>query len=64
VIVFAKLRGFFDSVSIAFRLLFSGGGFARSYIEQIETISATQYCAWTTSSCRTVGSFRSLRRRP
>jgi hypothetical protein len=43
VLVFANLRGFFDSISIAFRLLFRGGGFAKSYIEQVETIAKTQY---------------------
>jgi hypothetical protein len=43
VLIFAKLRGFFDSLSIAFRLLFRGGGFARSYVEQIDVIAKTQY---------------------
>jgi hypothetical protein len=43
VLVFAKLRGFLDSVSLSFRLLFRGGGFARDYVEQIETIARTQY---------------------
>jgi hypothetical protein len=43
VLVFAKLRGFFDSVSLSFRLLFRGGGFARDYAEQIEVIARTQY---------------------
>ena len=32
-----------DAVSLAFRLLFRGGGFARDYAEQIETIARTQY---------------------
>jgi hypothetical protein len=31
--VFAKLQGFFDSVSIACGLLFRGGGFAKSCME-------------------------------
>jgi hypothetical protein len=43
VLIFAKLRGFFDAVSLSFRLLFQGGGFAKSYVEQIETIAKTQY---------------------
>ncbi len=43
VLIFAKLRGFFDSISLAFRLLFRGGGFARSYVEQIDVIAKTQY---------------------
>jgi hypothetical protein len=43
VLVFAKLRGFFDAVSLAFRLLFRGGGFAKKYKEQIDTIAETQY---------------------
>jgi hypothetical protein len=43
VLIFAKIRGFFDSLSIAFRLLFRGGGFARSYVEQIDVIAKTQY---------------------
>ena len=43
VLVFAKLRGFFDAVSLAFRLLFRGGGFAKDYAEQIEVIARTQY---------------------
>jgi hypothetical protein len=43
VLIFAKLRGFFDSVSLSFRLLFRGGGFAKGYVEQIETIARTQY---------------------
>jgi hypothetical protein len=43
VLVFAKLRGFLDSISLSFRLLFRGGGFARGYVDQIETIAKTQY---------------------
>ena len=43
VLVFAKLRGFFDSVSLSFRLLSRGGGFAKEYVSQIETIAKTQY---------------------
>jgi hypothetical protein len=43
VLIFAKLRGFFDAVSLSFRLLFRGGDFAKSYVEQIETIARTQY---------------------
>jgi hypothetical protein len=43
VLIFAKLRGFFDSVSLSFRLLFRGGGFAKDYAEQIDVIAKTQY---------------------
>jgi hypothetical protein len=43
VLVFARLRGFFDSVSIAFRLLFRGGGFAKGYLEQVDVIAQSQF---------------------
>jgi hypothetical protein len=43
VLIFAKLRGLVDAVSLAFRLLFRGDGFAREYVEQIDTIARTQY---------------------
>jgi hypothetical protein len=44
VLVFAKLRGFLDSVSLSFRLLFRGGGFAKSYVEQLERfLSAARF---------------------
>jgi len=43
VLIFAKLRGLCDAVSLAFRLLFRGGGFAKEYASQIETIAKTQY---------------------
>ena len=43
VLIFAKLRGFVDAVSLAVRLLFRGGGFARDYIRQIDAIAETQY---------------------
>jgi len=43
VLVFAKLRGFFDAVSLAFRLLFRGGGFAKEYVRQIEAVAQVQY---------------------
>jgi hypothetical protein len=42
-LITANVRGFFDSVSISFRLLFRGGGFAKEYVEQIEVIAKTQY---------------------
>jgi hypothetical protein len=41
--MFAKLRGFVDAISLAVRLLFRGGSFAREYVEQIDTIARTQY---------------------
>jgi hypothetical protein len=43
VLAFAWLRGFFDSVSIAFRLLFRSGGFPRSYLEQVDVIARSQF---------------------
>jgi hypothetical protein len=43
VLVFAKLRGFIDSVSIAFRLLFRGRGFAKKYVQQIDQIEREQF---------------------
>lgn len=43
VLFFAWLRGFFDSVSIAVRLLFRSGGFPKSYLEQVEAIARTQF---------------------
>jgi hypothetical protein len=43
VLLFAKLRGFIDAISLAVRLLFRGGGFAKDYVNQIETIAQTQY---------------------
>jgi hypothetical protein len=43
VLIFAKVRGFFDSVSLAFRLLFRRTGFAKNYVEQIDQIAREQY---------------------
>ena len=43
VLMFAWIRGFLDSVSIAVRLLFRSGGFPKSYVEQVETIAKTQF---------------------
>jgi len=43
VLAFAWLRGFFDSVSIAFRLLFRSGGFPKSYLEQVDVIARSQF---------------------
>ncbi|MGH9754725.1 MAG: hypothetical protein ACREA2_18260 [Blastocatellia bacterium] len=39
----ARLRGFFDAIALSFRLLFSGGGFSKKYVEQINQIAAEQY---------------------
>lgn len=39
----ARIRGIFDAVALSFRLLFSGGGFSKKYIEQINQIAAEQY---------------------
>jgi hypothetical protein len=43
VLAVAWLRGFFDSVSIAFRLLFRSGGFPKSYLEQVDVIARSQF---------------------
>jgi hypothetical protein len=43
VLLFMKFRGFLDACSLAIRLLFRGGSFAKDYVEQIETIAKTQY---------------------
>jgi hypothetical protein len=43
VLIFAKIRGFFDSVSLAFRLLFRRTGFSKQYVEQIDQIARDQY---------------------
>lgn len=43
VLMFAWIRGFLDSISIAVRLLFRSGGFPKSYVEQVETIAKTQF---------------------
>src|SRR5262245_700792 len=39
----ARVRGFFDSVSLSFRLLFSGGGFSKKFMEQINQVAREQY---------------------
>jgi hypothetical protein len=43
VLMFAWIRGFFDSVSIAFRLLFRSGGFPKSYLSEVETMARQQF---------------------
>ena len=43
VLIFAKLRGFLNAVSLAVRLLFRGGGFAKDYLHRIDAIAETQY---------------------
>lgn len=42
-LVAAKLRGLFDALALSFRLLFSGGGFSKKYIEQINQVAAEQF---------------------
>ena len=39
----ARVRGLFDAIALSFRLLFSGGGFAKKYVEQINQVAAEQY---------------------
>ena len=39
----ARVRGIFDAIALSFRLLWSGGGFSKKYIEQINQIAAEQY---------------------
>jgi len=42
-LIAANLRGFFDAVGLSFRLLFSGGGFSKKFMEQINQVAAEQY---------------------
>lgn len=42
-LIAAKARGFFDAVALSFRILKSGGGFSKDYIEQIDQIAREQY---------------------
>jgi hypothetical protein len=39
VLIFARIRGFFDAVGLALRLLFRRGSFAREYLSQIDAIA-------------------------
>ena len=39
----ARVRGIFNAIALSFRLLWSGGGFSKKYIEQINQIAAEQY---------------------
>jgi hypothetical protein len=39
----AKVRGTFDAIALSFRILFSGGGFSKKYLEQINQVAAEQY---------------------
>jgi hypothetical protein len=38
VLIFAKVRGFFDAIGLALRLLFRSGSFAKEYLAQIDEI--------------------------
>lgn len=42
-LIAAKTRGFFDSLGLSFRLLFSGGGFSKKEMEQLRQIEDEQY---------------------
>lgn len=42
-LIAARVRGIFDAIALSFRLLFSGGGFSKKYVEQINAIAAEQY---------------------
>jgi len=42
-LIAAKVRGVFDAIALSFRLLFSGGGFSKKYMEQINRMAAEQY---------------------
>lgn len=42
-LIAAKTRGLFDAIALSFRLLFSGGGFSKKYVEQIDQIAREQY---------------------
>jgi hypothetical protein len=42
-LIAAKTRGLFDAVALSFRLLFSGGGFSKKRLEQINQIAADEY---------------------
>jgi hypothetical protein len=39
VLIFARVRGFFDAVGLALRLLFRRGSFAKEYLSQIDAIA-------------------------
>src|SRR4030095_662086 len=39
----ARTRGVFDAVMLSLGLLFSGGGFSKKYIEQINQVAAEQF---------------------
>jgi hypothetical protein len=41
-LIAANVRGFFDAIALTFRLLFSGGGFSKTFIEQINQVAAEQ----------------------
>jgi hypothetical protein len=45
VLIFAKIRGFFDAIGLALRLLFRRGNFAQEYLEQIDAIAPTSHTA-------------------
>ena len=39
----ARVRGIFDAIAFSFRLLWSGDGFSKKYIEQINHVAAEQF---------------------
>jgi hypothetical protein len=42
-LIAANVRGFFDAIALSFRLLFSGGGFSKKFMDQINQVTAEQY---------------------
>lgn len=43
VLLFAKLRGFIDAISLAIHLLRRGGNFARNYADEIDQLASSQF---------------------
>lgn len=42
-LIAARLRGYIDAAVLSFRLLFSGGNFAKTFVDQINQVAAEQY---------------------
>lgn len=58
----ARLRGLFDSVALSFRLLFSGGGFAKQFVEQINQAAREQYAVQPANALEVVEYHSPIRR--
>ncbi len=56
VLIFAKVRGFFDSVSLAFRFLFRRGGWAKKFLAELNQLAADQHSAGATLPATSAGS--------